>query len=565
MDEVTCRYQAFSSPDGLREQAVILFDRIRLGREMSPFLDFLWKIRLLPLGRPGLLALGRLTLHDFVTTDVLTLSRKSRTGRISRINVPNVFRDHEPVGIRSFLRAARDPAHLRDLLLREARLPLSPTFSFSTLGRLYESLPAASHSGLLIRICNFRGEPVRWPASMHPNGGDIIARQAETSQTLGSKKRRRTAWLRSVRKVVRGFRTFARNAPRGDSVAGLEYVFPTLDGISNEEREDYQIILEIVKIRNETGTPRSPASLSKYLHDAIDLLTAQHNHQKLSPTKSRRQAERLITTARQRLKLSPGHRATHLGAPPSKLKLNLVPVRFLEQTVLESLPDPTDLRRSLGRLLVIIALFTGRRASDYADATVGHFRASFGFLDLNIPSTKSASVKGLNLPLHQLIPPDLHGFLHSVTNALVRSYQPETTLYEILTGKPLKVGCGKEAAREISAAEAESLDNTITRTHTFRYAFATWAPIAAILAWNQDLLSDPRIHPWVNDSHFFSLAMLAEWRDLTGSRTADPFVVVSQLLGHTSTSELQRTYCVSWLVQLQIAVVRAAKELKIEL
>jgi len=565
MAEVTARYHAFSSPVTCREEAQFLFDSIKSRKAASSFLRFLEKIRLLPLGRPGVLALGRLKFDEILSNEFLTLRRRERSKAWRQVLVPNVFRGHDPRGIRKFLKAARDPKVLRRLLLQEAGFPSPETFSLSTLGRLYESLPAETHSPLLIRICNFRGTVVRWPAKNLPEGGDIVAAGADLPSERDHHRNRRNRRTNRVRKAIRGFRTAIRHASdHGDPDALPHYVFPHLEGLSSEEAQAYHVIKEMVAIKNETGVPRSHDALSKYLHDAIDLLEAEQTGSSLRPTKPRIHVQRLIQSARKRLGQPSGCGAIKAGHVTRKVQLNLVPLRFLESLVLRNLPDPLDLPLALGRLLVIIALSTGRRASDFADTTVGHFSLFSNLLDLTILQTKTASVTRIQLPLHRLIPPSLRPYAAQVINALATAYATETTLYEVLTGKKRRIGSGKsKAAHCISSAESESLDDEITRTHTFRYAFGTWAPVAAILAWQPDLCSHPRIQPWVEGSAFFGPEMLAEWRHLTGSATADPFITVSRILGHTSSGELLHSYCTSWVIQLQIAAINAAKALEI--
>lgn len=558
---VSSRYHAFSSPDDIRRQTSALFHRLEMGRKSSPFLGFLEKIRLLPLGRPGILALGRLTFVELSTQDTLTLLR-DRKSKGPRIVIPNVFHGHDPRGIRQFLRAAKDPSYLQKLLLREAGFAVAGNFTISTLGRLFEALPVATHSPLLIRICNWRGSGVRWPSEILPDGGEVVAPCRSAEQSKGAKRKRSP-----IRNVIRAFRTAARNSPYGEkAILRINFESLNIEGLSAEESEAYRIVREMDLMRMETRVPRSNDSFAIYLQEALNLIEAGQKGSKLEATQPRREAYRLIVRARMRLQLPVESAFTITKSTAVKLRLNLLPVRFIEDMVYTNLPDATQSQDALSRVLVIIALSTGRRASDFAGLTMAHFSAILHLTDLTIPDTKTFTVTDLKLPLHRLIPPSLQPYLARVIEQLVLRYDPKTTIYEILTGGKGQATDGKNKMTAIiSAAEAESLDNQITRTHTFRYVFGAWAPVVATLAWTPELCDDPRIRPWVEGSHFFCSEMMEVWRKLTVSATADPFVPVSQILGQTSTAELQRVYCVSWTLLLEIAVIRAAAVLKISL
>jgi len=558
--EVSSRHHGFSSPDDFRRQAADLFHRLEVGKETSSFLGFLEKIRLLPLGRPGVCALARLTFEKLSSHDTLTLRRVQKP-KSPRIVIPNVFRGHDPMGIRQFLRVAKDPAHLQKLLLLEAGFVVAGNFTISTLGRLYEALPVPTHSPLLIRICNWRGCSVRWPAEMLLDGGEVIAPHSG-KQSKGAKRKRSR-----IRAVIRAFRTAGRNSSCGGGPkSGADFEFPDLEGLSADESETYVIIREIVRTRQKTRLPRRDSSFANYLHQAVDLIEAEQKGFKLGSTPPRRQAHRLINEARERLKL-PTPSTSVISAPVEvKIRLNLVPIRFIEDLVYTDLPAATETREALARLLVIISLATGRRASDFSGLTLAHFSAVLHFTDLTIPHTKVATVTSLPLPLHRLIPQPIRPYVARVIEQLALRYEKGTTIYEILSGGSGRATDGKDKiTAKISAAEAESLDNEVSRSHTHRYAFGAWAPVAATLAWTPELRDDPRIRPWVEGSHFFCPHMLEEWRKLTGSAASDPFDAVSRILGHTSTSELQRVYCVSWTILLEIAVIKAAAALGISM
>lgn len=563
---VSSRYGSFSSNQEIREQAAFLFHRISILRSGSPFLSFLHRIRLLPLGRCGLLALSRIEVKRFLSHKHLILRRMQKIKRWRDIIIPNVFLDLSPEGIRQFRRAARDSAFLRDILLNEAGFAVPPAFSFSTLGRLYESMPTITHSPLHIRICNFHEPFVRWPCHYLDAGGPIIC---ETNRTIVNKplKKRRRKWFR-IQMVIKGFRTAIRNASiNKDTIMEIHYEFPVLEGLSSDEAEAYSIIQEIVKIQKETKTPKQMTSLSKYLHDAFHILLAEKRKCKLKQNQANRHAQRLIIKARNRLNLVSDCEVIRETDVANKIHLNLVPQRFLEQILANNLPELSDIKLAFSRALAVIFYSTGRRSSDFADVTVGHFSQVLEMRDLTIPNTKSALVKNLHLPLHRLLIPSLRPYVMSVIRTVSEEYSSDTTCSEILSGVKRRIHTDKDqASMIIRAGVVRSLDHKwITRSHTFRYAFGTWAPVAAILAWHQELCSHPLINPWVRDSDFFSPEMLNQWRDLTGSPAADPLKVVSRILGHSNPRELQGTYCVSWTIQLQLAAIIAAKVLGIKI
>ena len=339
------------------------------------------------------------------------------------------------------------------------------------------------------------------------------------------------------------------------------FEFPPPVSLPKREQGIYQLLLEIVRLCKEERRPHSENSLAKYLREAVAIFDSKIARKSLDVTKPRLQTEKLIHKAQRRVGV-PQTRFRFRKPHRDSGKMNLVPMEFFEQIISKNLPAPGSSNNALAKLLVIISLYTGRRSSDFADVKIRNFSVTDQFFELTIPTTKSKAVKKIRLPLHRLIVPSLREYSRQTIQLLTENFSPDQSIHEIFTGKTLKSGVGRPDSSKIREFEAASIGHEIQRTHAFRHAFATWAPVAAMLAWNSDICCHPDIFPWVGGSEFFCPEMLAEWRKMTAFPAADPFPVIAQILGHTSPRELQSTYCVSWPVQLRIAAIRAKAELK---
>jgi hypothetical protein len=279
-----------------------------------------------------------------------------------------------------------------------------------------------------------------------------------------------------------------------------------------------------------------------------------------------RQVKRLVKDARNSLGIAHAKTNPFAGGQLAlrELELNLVPMRFLEALVFSNLPAVSDLSRSTAHVILLIDIYTGRRIADFADTILGDIIEYFNLLDLTITSTKVQSMRMGKLPLHRLFPLPAMAYIRNWLRALVAAdcYRADITIFELITGNKRILRTSKEVtAQELDRSLVKALDGDMTRMHLFRYTFATWAPIAAMLSWHQNLRTHPIIAPWVRDSYFFSDTQMAQWQALSVSPTADPFTTVSCILGHTNTDELQRDYFMAWHLMAQLTAILAADAL----
>lgn len=555
--EISSRYHSYTSTLPLQRKARRLLVRLRAGADHLPLARFLLKIRLLPLGRPGILALGRLTLSELTRAEILSLKSSSKT-RKDTVALPNVFRGLEQDAVRQFLKAARDPGYLRKVFLEELGIPTNKHFSLSRLGRLFEAVVGDFHSSVLIRIYNFRGPPARWPSELLPEGGDWVAKVAAPPSPILVKRR---IIFPFIRRVCCDFRNWSGQSDHPSRTK--VFTFPVAPKtLSVQEALAYRILLEIVRLRIKSGTPKSDTSLAKYLSLGLSILQSEAGGRKYPKiTKVLLEAERRVLAARISLGLPNTKVRPHSKkVAPRVLELNLIPIRFLEKLVFSDPPAVEDTPRSTIQAILLIDLFTGRRISDFADATLADFSRHFGLLDLTISSTKVRSTRGIKLPQHRLLPPPALSYVNAWLNEIVKKYRSNLgiTLFELVTGTPRIVGSPKGAASQtLDNALIRSLGGDLSRIHIFRYAYGTWGAVAAVLAWQQELREHPMIAPWVRDSWFFSDGQMEQWKELIGSSTADPILVVSQVLGHINTGELQRDYCIAWVLLAAISAAAA--------
>jgi len=550
---LSSRTHSHTSTPALANDARFLLKLLAQFAPSSPLARFLLQSRKLALGKSGLKALGKLPFSAFKESDEIHLKSSSKKNRC-RATLPNVFLGLDDEAIRQFLRAARDPKFLRTSLLDKVFYPTNKHFTISRIGRLFEAVVGDHHPSVLIRIANFRGIPARWPEKLLPNGGEWVLHPI--SSAAGSKPHKGSIFP-FARRVCRDFRNWARDPSK---LSKFDFLEPPED-LSPNEASAYQILREIVRLQENTGKkPISPTSLAKYLLNALDILESKEKRGKLAKaTAPSKEALRRIKAACTSLKYErvDGY-YTLAKAVERKLKLNLVPIRFLEETVFSKRPLVKDIAKSTSHVILLIDLFTGRRVSDFADVKFSDFSQHLGLLDLTISATKVRSMRGIKLPQHRLLPPPAFEYVKEWATEVLKQHSgnPQITLYELITGQSRTVGTPKDVASEaLDRALVKSLNGDLTRLHVLRYSFGTWAPIAATLCWHPDLMIHPRIAPWVKDSLFFSDPQMVQWRDLSSSPTGDPFDVISRILGHTSTGELQRDYCISWTILADISAI----------
>ena len=588
---VSTRYQSHTSTPELVDAGVMLWDAIEEYRDSSALAGFLFRLRLLPLGKPGIAALCSLEITDFGGTEWLHLSSAMPRHATSEyvITIPNVFACLPAEAIRDFLRAGRDPEFLRDQCSIKLRCPLPRRFSMSTLARLYEARLSPHHTPLLIRIANFRGEDARWPVEMLLEGKTWIVpatpsappAEAEGSDvalgfkeltlpaeveglTAASGNKDSTDTLEPGRKhrpylhteaVICAYRTWADDPPEGSN-----FEFPEPDERLMKRRRDltaYRILREIVRLEAKPGQPL-PASLARYFRDFFTVLSAEAKR-KAPPRVSTtmKQMHRLIEEARASLKM-PCVKSKGLfsGSPaPRLLKLYLVPFRVLESLILGNPPVLTDVRAVTAYVLQMIDLYSGRRLSDFAATSFRDIVRSGNAMDFTLTKTKTTSSRGIHLPLHRLLPAQCQPILTAWWQMVQDPAFAGITPYEVVTGTAPSRDSTHVRCRLAEAFQTLDLV-TFARHHQIRYAFASWAPIAVELARSPWLSRHPKLEPWIRDSAFFSEEQLAQWTEILGSQTASAFRAIACILGHSSTHELEVDYCITWSMLMLIASLR---------
>jgi hypothetical protein len=222
------------------------------------------------------------------------------------------------------------------------------------------------------------------------------------------------------------------------------------------------------------------------------------------------------------------------------------------------MPNPANLGPATCRILLLEEHFTGRRTSDFGDVTLGEFSTIADSTDLTIRRTKVRSIRDLHLPQHRLLPKRAYDYILKWLLFARQKYSETTTLCEVITGEPWIIGAPLEDVRKrLEPHLIPHLGGKLSRLHVLRYAFGTWAPVAALLACHPDLLRHPEIRVWTGGSYFFRAKQLAAWRDLMGSPLASILTAPEHILGHTSVRELREDYCISWhLLMLIHALIR---------
>lgn len=556
--QISSKKHGFTSSSLLRENESLLWRAVQDAQNFSPLAQFVWKLRLLPLGVPGIKALARVPLTDFAALDWLKLPspmpRHKRTGYA--LTVPNVFRDLSSQAHKDFLRAARDQMFFRGKVLAEWGFACARRFSLRALARIIESGLPIRHAPVLIRICNFRGEDARWPVELLPEGANWIA--CAYTPIRDRKPNRRTFPFPTAQSMVRDFSNWVNtHAKPGDQEPkeskGYEFLIPAKI-MSPADTEACKIVVEIVRIARETGTPREYGSLARYLRAVLQVLLAQHKNrrpQRISaPLK---EAHRLVLKARMRLGLPIcNDTANHFRGPRSSpvLKLNLVPFRALESKIIGELGAGEDIATTTAKVLQIVATYTGRRLSDFGLTALGNLHYEAGTTDFTLPRTKAKHVRNIHLPLHRLLPKRALDFylewLRNITTLVESSIlSADTTLYELVTGT--HPPHAKEMVRNgLLRAFGKLWPDGVTRYHQCRYAFASFAPLAILIAWHPGITTHPLIQPWIAGSEFFGTQQRDNWQALLGTRTTNPFAIIRTVLGHANEHELEVDYCVSW-------------------
>lgn len=545
----------------------MLFKRLQEVQQSCPLAQFLCKLRLLPLGRTAILSLGRLTANAFKAEDLhLPPIKRKNSKRRSPAIIPNVFRELPVSAIREFLRACKDSGFFRSKLLAIG-CPVDTRFGIRTFARLAESLLYDYENNTLIEIANFRGLAPRWPAEILSTGGacftslhrqDAVSPKGTLRKRISSKRP-----LPVADRFAKSYRTAVRDRSQID---GDEFFyFPEMPvEIAHKDREACLILKELFKLRAETNQPRSDTAFSKYLQQVVFVLSHESKRKRIRRIgPETKQALRLIKAVRMRLKMEPASPNLAHGNALKKplLNLNLIPIRFVEKMLLDRLPDPANTPISTGRVILLEALFSGRRISDFGEITLGSFQDFCDVSDMTLRRTKIHSVRMLPIPQSRLLPKIVNDYVadwHAY--ALVR-YSKETTLFEIITGNRRVVGSPLESVRTaLDPYLIAQTNNSMTRLHLLRYTFGTWSPVAALLAWYPHLTSHSSLHPWTKDSLFFSDSQLEAWRELTACPLASVLEAPRKLLAHTSERELRQTYCISWHLQMLIhALIRAER------
>jgi len=558
---------AFSSSERLREDGALLWRAVETALDTSLLAQFLWRLRRLPLGRPGITALARLNADEFRASEWLRLPspmrRHKRMGY--QATIPNVFADISPVAHKTFLRAARNPKCLRQILISEMKFCCDLRFTMATLARIIEACVYEDHDPVLVRICNFRGLDARWPAELLPDGDSWIAHAHVPAKKTPKRRENR---LPMAERMVREFRSWAGNATGKDTAPHeLHQPDSNLAQTDPVDWEACQIVRAIAKNAKATGRPSGMGSLARYLRDVLAVLKLERRGrraQRLTPTL--KEAHRLVRQAREQLDLPSTNSDGSLFRGPSAprvLKLNLVPFRVLESLVTGACPCIEESAASTAHVMQLVDLYTGRRLSDFALTTLGDLDDEPAAADFALPRTKSKRARNIRLPVHRLLPATARAYFSRWFQEMRRriakgDFTERTTLFEVVTGNPPPVV--KDCVRDrLIQAFRTAGEERLTRYHQFRYAFASSAPVAIELARQPWLASHPLIAPWIVGSDFFSEAQLTNWAALLGSRTASAFGVLRTILGHTAETELEMDYCVSWPLLVLISALRVER------
>jgi len=556
--KTSSRMHGFTSTPSLRENGTRLWHAVEDALPFSLLAQFMWKLRLLPLGVPGIKALTRVPLVDFAESDWLKLPspmpRHRRTGYA--LTIPNVFRELSPEAHKDFIRASRDQKFLREKVLNEWGFCCDRRFSMRALARLIEAGLHTRHVPVLIRICNFRGEDARWPVNLLPEGDNWIAHAYAPSRDR--KQRRNNIVFPIARSMVRDFSNWANASAKPDESAiqmeqGYEFRVPD-QSMSLADQEACNIVVEIARMSKEAGEPRENGSLARYLRAVPEVLISQHKKRRpkriSAPLK---EAHRLVQQARMNLGLPICHDEENRfrGHPePPILQLNLVPFQALETKIIGELTVEENIAVFTVKVLQIVATYTGRRLSDFALTTLGHLHYEAGAADFTLPRTKAKHARNIHLPLHRLLPQHALNYviewLRKMTGLVENNgISTGTTLYELVTGT--RPPHAKEMVRNgLLRAFDKLLPDGVTRYHQCRYAFASFAPLAILIAYHPSIATHHLITPWITGSEFFGAKQLDNWRALLGTRTTNPFAVIRTTLGHANENELEADYCVSW-------------------
>ncbi|MEP6668742.1 MAG: hypothetical protein ABJF10_06290 [Chthoniobacter sp.] len=566
--QTTARRHGHSTNSKLLADGIYLLEAIQWCRD-EPLASFLSRLRLLPLGVPGITALAALDPSAFIGADWLLIpslmKRHQKSGY--SIRVPNVFKGLDADAIQDFLRAAKDPAVLRKLLMAELQYYVSPDFSMRSLARLFEARLHECHSPLLIRVCNFRGQNARWPMAMLEGGTSWICSEVKLDADPAPRcPKGRASLYHQTRFLVRRFRKWA-----GKKDPGVKFTVsapnPKLRRDDSQDWSAYELVTEIIRMNTGSGHSGNHSSLARYLREIPRVLAAERK--KAKPTRvsqPMKEAHRLMAAARTKLSTSvnaatKGNASSKLfaGPPPEReLKLNLIPFGALETMLLHSPATETDLQALTAFVIHLVDVYSGRRLSDFASTALRDIVIVDGATDFTIVATKNTHAPPIHLPLHKLVPAEWQPLVRTWYAASQAAHPEEMTPYELLTGYPPPPTRDDVRAKLNTAFKKLNFVH-LDRHHQVRYAFASWAVVAVELARDPWLLDDSRIQAWIGDSPFFAPAHLAHWLELLGSRTNGAFDLVARILGHSSTDELQVDYCISWPILILISSLRAER------
>jgi integrase len=550
----SCRHLSFSSSvvNEAEARAFFLFLRQHPENALAIFLD---RIGSLPLGKNGLIALGAVPQEEF-KLESIRLQEKSLGGKRRKsdyaVYLPNVFIDLPSDSISAFIQAARNPQYLRETI-SALGYPLPRRFGFPTLGRWFEALLGGFPDQVLVRLYNFRGERANW-------GKSKTLQKPSTSKALSKRKSCLPETTRVVRLYGEAVNKVGTECPR------LIFEFPSVYPRSMADSNGIKIIREMFNERKRTGRPRSHSSFRRYLRGSI-LILSQPAGEVITQVPEK-QAWRWVKRAAQTLNIALPVRRT-AGRKKSSYQA-IQRMSQCEELAMRDMENDRTLEHYVARVILLTMVFSGCRISSFALMRLSDFTELLTNdsshpppqCELTIEYTKVKAVRKVRLPLHRLLPPAALLAIHRMINALSRTAGQPDSVFEFLTGKQWNHGTDLENARKpIWNALLRIFPWIPSHTHMFRHSFASWAPIAALLAYAPHARKHPLLVELLKDSWLLSEEQSKNWQFLLGRKGADILGCVSTLTGHTSPAELEKGYCCTWELQTLIRFLTLQSDL----